>query len=410
MIKNSAQRLLYQGLGVVDKIGASPDDAREFRLQKNLLVGTSLMITLAAVIWGITYLIFDEPIAASIPLIYAALSLFSILTLGFTGRYYLFRFSQLLLILVLPILLMMALGGFVHGSGVILWAFLSPLGALMFADREQAVRWLLAYLGLLVLSGGMELFDRPPNNLPSVVVTAYFVMNLSIVPLIAFVMLHYFSSQLKQEQEKSERLLLNVLPAEIAEDLKDNNRVMAKHFDAVSVLFADVVGSTSLTVKLEPETMVNLLNEIFSYFDTLVDKYGLEKIRTIGDNYMVASGVPRARSDHALALANMALEMNTYIYERPTDGGTPIQFRMGMNTGPVVAGVIGQKKFHYDIWGDAVNTASRMESHGIPGKIQITQEMYEILKDDFLCIPRGIVDVKGKGEMETWFLEGPSLG
>lgn len=408
MVDSSPQSLFHQSLEVLDKIGASPDDARDFRLQRKLLVGLSLMITAAAVIWSIIYLVFDEPIAASIPFLYAVFSLLSIIIFAFTRGYNPFRFSQLLLILILPFLLMMALGGFVHGSGVILWALFAPLGALVFADRQQAVRWLLAYLGLVVLSGGMEFLDRPPNNLPSTVITAYFVMNLSTVPLIAFVMLHYFSSQLKQEQEKSERLLLNVLPAEIAEELKDNNRIIAKHFDSVSVLFADVVGSTALTVKLEPATMVNILNEIFSYFDTLVDKYGLEKIRTIGDNYMVASGVPRPRSDHAVALAEMALEMNAYIYTLPIDEGTPIQFRIGMNTGPVVAGVIGQKKFHYDIWGDAVNTASRMESHGIPGKIQITQEMYEVIKDDFLCNPRGIVDVKGKGEMETWFLEGRS--
>ena len=211
---------------------------------------------------------------------------------------------------------------------------------------------------------------------------------------------------LNQEQEKSERLLLNVLPAEIAKELKDSNRVIADHFDAVSVLFADVVGSTSLTVELTPEKMVSLLNEVFSYFDSLVEKYGLEKIRTIGDNYMVASGVPCPRPDHAIALASMALEMNAYIYNRPTTGDTPIRFRIGMNSGPVVAGVIGQKKFHYDIWGDAVNTASRMESHGVPGKIQITSEMHQLIKNDFACVRRGILEVKGKGEMETWFLEG----
>jgi guanylate cyclase len=148
-----------------------------------------------------------------------------------------------------------------------------------------------------------------------------------------------------------------------------------------------------------------MLNVVFSYFDTLTDKYGLEKIRTIGDNYMVASGVPSARDDHAIALANMALEMNSYIIHHP-DGATPLQFRIGMNTGSVVAGVIGQQKFHYDIWGDSVNTASRMESHGEPGKIQITREMYEILGDEFDCVSRGFVDIKGKGEMETWWLEG----
>ena len=154
--------------------------------------------------------------------------------------------------------------------------------------------------------------------------------------------------------------------------------------------------------------MVGVLNEVFSYFDTLAEHYGVEKIRTIGDNYMVASGVPVERDDHAHALAAMALDMNGYIVERRAEGASPLQFRIGMNSGPVVAGVIGHKKFHYDIWGDAVNTASRMESHGIPGKIQIARPTYDLICEDFVCTPRGLVEIKGKGSMETWFLESRS--
>ncbi len=378
MRENSMPRLFEQGLELTERIGASAEDTDEIRLQKTLLVRIALLVGAAAVIWGGIYLAFGEPLAGSIPFTYAIISALSIIIFALTGRYGLFRFSQILLILVLPFLLMAVLGGFVNGSGVIIWALLSPLGALMFAGRRQARRWLIAYVGLLVVSGILEFLDRSPSNLPSFMVNVFFVMNIGAVSLIAFVLLRYFLSQkdaaltlLNQEQEKSERLLLNVLPAEIAKELKDSNRVIADHFDAVSVLFADVVGSTSLTVELTPEKMVSLLNEVFSYFDSLVEKYGLEKIRTIGDNYMVASGVPRPRPDHAIALANMALEMNAYIYNRPTTGDTPIRFRIGMNSGPVVAGVIGQKKFHYDILGDAVNTASRMESHGVPGKSRL---------------------------------------
>jgi guanylate cyclase len=304
------------------------------------------------------------------------------------------------------------LGGFILGSGVITWALLGPLGALMFADRKQAFWWLGAYGLLVLVSGVLEFSGEEGNHLPTAVVNAFFVMNVLGPSVVAFFMLQYFSNQkdsamamLHEEQAKSENLLLNVLPAEIAEELKNTNRTVAKRHEAVSVLFADVVGSTSLTVKYEPERMVEMLNVVFSYFDTLTDKYGLEKIRTIGDNYMVASGVPSPRDDHAIALANMALDMNSYITHHP-DGATPLQFRIGMNTGSVVAGVIGQQKFHYDIWGDSVNTASRMESHGEPGKIQITREMYEVIGDEFVCVPRGLVDIKGKGEMETWWLEG----
>ena len=204
---------------------------------------------------------------------------------------------------------------------------------------------------------------------------------------------------------KSNRLLLNVLPKEIVPILKEHNTTVADHFESVSVLFADVVGFTSLSVRLPPREMVDLLNEVFSFFDTLADKYGLEKIRTIGDNYMIASGVPVPRADHAHALAGMALEMMSHVDPHRPGHDVKLQFRLGMNSGPAIAGVIGRQKFHYALWGDAVNTASRMESHGVPGKIQIARPIYDLIKDDFVCVPRGLIEVKGKGQMETWFLE-----
>jgi guanylate cyclase len=151
---------------------------------------------------------------------------------------------------------------------------------------------------------------------------------------------------------------------------------------------------------------VSLLNDVFRYFDSLVARHGVEKIRTIGDNYMVAAGVPRPRPDHAHVLAQLALEMNEYVSALPGEHGKKLQFRIGINSGPAVAGVIGQTKFHYDIWGDAVNTASRMESHGVPGKIHITANTRRLIKNEFFCRRRGVIDVKGKGLMETWFVEG----
>jgi guanylate cyclase len=212
-------------------------------------------------------------------------------------------------------------------------------------------------------------------------------------------------SLLRIEQDKSERLLLNVLPREIADRLKNEGRTIAEQFDAVSILFADMVGFTSLSARMDPQEMVDLLNEVFSAFDELVKRYDLEKIRTIGDNYMVASGVPRPRPDHAQVLARLALGMRTYV-EQAQAAGKPLQFRIGINSGPVIGGVIGQEKFHYDIWGDAVNVASRMESQGVAGKIQITQLTYDLIRRDFICEPQGTIAVKGKGEMETWFLVG----
>jgi guanylate cyclase len=238
------------------------------------------------------------------------------------------------------------------------------------------------------------------------------VLNISGVSLVAFILMQHFVNQkntalnlLRIEQDKSERLLLNVLPREVAARLKNEGRTIAEQFDAVSILFADMVGFTSLSARMAPQDMVDLLNEVFSSFDVLVRRYDLEKIRTIGDNYMVASGVPRPRPDHAQALAWLALEMRSYI-EQAQAAGKPLQFRIGINSGPVIGGVIGQEKFHYDIWGDAVNVASRMESQGVAGKIQITQPTYDLLQRDFICESHGAIAVKGKGEMDTWFLVG----
>ena len=389
----------------VERIGADEADSEDVRLQKRLLVAIALMIIPAAILWGGIHLSFDEPLAASIPLFYAAVSVIGVVVFWYTRHLSLFRFSQLLTILLLPFLLMVALGGFVNGSAVFLWSLLSPLGAMLYAGRRQAVGWFIGFLGLLAISIALEPFARSTNNLPTTVVIAFFAMNIGAVSAVALVLLQYFIKQLEQEREKSRQLLLNVLPQEVVAILKENKRTIADQFEDVSVLFADVVGSTALAVRLTPKELVDVLNEVFSYFDSFVEKYDLEKIRTIGDNYMVACGVPRPRRDHAQALGRMALEMNGYVPGSPSSRHNPLQFRIGMNSGPVVAGVIGFKKFHYDIWGDAVNTASHMESHGAPGKIQITRATYELIKDDFLCQPRGFIQVKGKGEMETWFLE-----
>jgi guanylate cyclase len=209
---------------------------------------------------------------------------------------------------------------------------------------------------------------------------------------------------LRGEQVKSENLLLNILPKEIAAILKNESRTIADHYTEASILFADMVGFTPLSAKLAPAEIVELLNEAFSFFDSLLDKYEVEKIRTIGDNYMVASGVPRRRAQHAQALVCMALEMRDFIAMHTFRNGQRVSFRIGINSGPVIGGVIGKRKFVYDVWGDAVNIASRMESHGMGGTIQITRATYELIKDEFVCEPRGKVNVKGKGDMEVWLV------
>nr|WP_017662039.1 adenylate/guanylate cyclase domain-containing protein [Baaleninema simplex] len=211
---------------------------------------------------------------------------------------------------------------------------------------------------------------------------------------------------LKAEKQKSEHLLLNILPRAIVDRLKQLESAIADRFDDATVLFADIVGFTALSSRVSPVEIVNLLNQIFSIFDRLAEKHGLEKIKTIGDAYMVAGGLPVPRDDHADAIANMALDMLDAIESFQPYSDTPIQIRIGINSGAVVAGVIGIKKFIYDLWGDTVNVASRMESTGIPGRIQVTGDTYHRLTDRFMFEERGLVSVKGKGEMTTYWLVG----
>ena len=209
---------------------------------------------------------------------------------------------------------------------------------------------------------------------------------------------------LKAEQEKSESLLLNILPKEIVNQLKINNNAIASRSENVSILFADIVDFTALSSQVSPNDLVTMLNGIFSSFDMLADQFGLEKIKTIGDAYMVVGGLPTSRSDHAEAIAEMALAMQKAITNFKRGDNTIFRLRIGINTGPVVAGVIGIRKFIYDLWGDAVNIASRMESHGLAGGIQVTQTTYELLKDKYTFWHRGKIFIKGRGEMDTYML------
>jgi class 3 adenylate cyclase len=236
-------------------------------------------------------------------------------------------------------------------------------------------------------------------------------LNIAVGGTMVFTLLAVFASQrraalaaLRQEQARSEDLLLNILPRSIADKLKTRTQRIADQFGSASILFADVVDFTPWSERLPPTAVVGYLDHVFSHFDELAERHGLEKIKTIGDCYMVAAGVPTPRSDHARALALMALDMLATMRSDDEFGHHGLELRVGINSGPVVAGVIGRKRFLYDLWGDAVNMASRMESHGMPGRIQITRATYELLADEFECQPRGTIAVKGKGQVETWYL------
>jgi class 3 adenylate cyclase len=251
------------------------------------------------------------------------------------------------------------------------------------------------------------------QTIPIFFTNNFFLLSASIVGALTCYTLESYSRKdylqrciIESEKAKAENLLLNILPEPIANRLKQQNQTIADSFESVSVLYADIANFTPLSNTLTPPELVNLLNNLFTHFDILAEKYGVEKIKTVGDCYMAATGVPLERTDHAFALASMALEMRDYVNALPSINGWKLGVRIGLNSGPVVAGVIGRKKYIYDLWGDTVNIASRMESHGSVGKIQITHAMYELLKDNFVCDAIGQINIKGRGLMEVWYLLG----
>jgi adenylate cyclase len=395
-------------------IGADPHDDEDLRARKALLVLISVLILPISALWGALYLAFGSPVGV-VPLVYFGVLLGAIAVFSRTRDFpWLLRVSQVAILLA-PTMSMIPLGGFLAAGGVGLWGILAPLGALVFSDVRSAARWYVAYV-VVFLGSGLAgeiigpIWPPPPDWFTSTMLA----LNIAVGGTMVFTLLALFASQraealaaLRLEQAKAENLLLNILPRSIADQLKDENRPIADQIGSASILFADVADFTPWAERLPPAEVVGYLDHLFSHFDELAERYELEKIKTIGDCYMVAAGVPTPRHDHARALALMALDMLEAMHSADEVGHLGLELRVGINSGPVVAGVIGRKRFLYDLWGDAVNTASRMESHGTPGRIQITRATYELLADEFECELRGPIAVKGKGEIEAWYLVGP---
>ena len=391
-------------------IGADPADSTDQRFRKRLLVGVAILILPIAFVWGCLYWVIGEHAVALTPWAYLTGSALSLIVFARTRNFAVLRTAQLLLILVVPALGMIMLGGLEESSSVILWSLLAPLGAVAFDRPARAWPWFAAFVATMVLALALSEVVRPEGaDLPSAFVRTFDVLNIIFVSFVAMLLLVTFARGRDAAQARVEALLLNVLPSEIAERLQSDSSSIADHFEDTSILFADVVDFTPLASRLDAREVVELLDRLFTSFDGLVDGYEVEKIKTIGDCYMVAAGVPRPRSDHAQALARVALEMRECARTcLPEPNGHDLRLRIGISSGPVVAGVIGRRRFLYDLWGDTVNMASRMESHGTPDGIQITRSTWELLRDDFVTESCGVVDVKGKGEVETWRLVGVS--
>jgi guanylate cyclase len=299
--------------------------------------------------------------------------------------------------------LVVTAGGLVASGVNSVWGFVAVLGALAIFGDRRATFWLFAFIASQIIAIGWATQVDPLYHLENLEYVVAF--NLLVVVVFTYFILLYYARQRAVLLERSDRLLRNVLPDDIANRLQESSDTIADNYQATSILFADVVDFTPLSSGMSPEDLVALLDEVFTAFDSLVEERGLEKIKTIGDAYMVAAGVPKERPDHAQILCDLGLAILALVTSREFNK-QQIRMRIGINSGPVVAGIIGTKKFSYDLWGDAVNTASRMESTGTPGKIHITQTTQRLVRDEFVCEPLTPIDVKGKGPTAVWSLEG----
>ena len=385
-------------------IAVTEDDSEDLARTKRLLAG-ALWVSLVTT--GISVyqmaVVFDAPTAAAL----ISASGFAAITAlflawrwptSYPGVMHLIAFVNVMVTFGLLIVF----GGQLASGVNSVWAMITLVGAIVVFADWHATAWLIAFVISSIAGVAIGAQVEPIETMEQAEYLATF--NLMVVTLFVYWVLLLFrataSAVLLQE---SDALLRNVLPDKIAKRLKSSPETIADSFESASILFADVSGFTPMSAGMAPQELVSLLDELFTDFDALVAEYGLEKIKTIGDAYMVAAGVPEPRADHAVAICDLAIEMRDHVASKSYQG-RQVRFRMGINSGPVVAGIIGRHKFSYDLWGDAVNTASRMESFGSAGVIQITEGTLRLVADEFVCEPQGTIEVKGKGMMPVWYL------
>lgn len=398
--------------------GISDSDSEELRLQKSLLMFATGLVSVTSILWLLLYWQLGPQFSATIPFAFQLLLAGNLAIYLKSGNFAVFRSTQLGLFLFMPFFAQWAIGNFITASGLSLWGLLAPIGAILFIGVRESAAWFFAYLFLTALTGFFDYyladaFAVTQQSVPVHTSMIFFSLNFAAVSAIVYLLLRYASHEkqkaqhrleeahqlLMLEQERSERLLLNILPGPVAERLKQNDQTIADGFADVTVMFADIVNFTRVAEGLTPQQVFAMLNRIFYRFDELAEKHGLEKIKTIGDAYMVAGGLNTEREDYSAAIADMALDMIEVLHTDFAVNAQHIEVRIGIGTGPVVAGVVGKKKFIYDLWGDTVNIASRITSEGTPGTIQVDEITYRRLRPKFAFEEPQTIFFKGKGPM-----------
>ncbi|MDP1651757.1 MAG: adenylate/guanylate cyclase domain-containing protein [Rhodocyclaceae bacterium] len=414
--------------GFLDRLrnaGVEPGDGEELRLNKQLLVFATGLVSAASMLWLAIYWAIGPQFSVTLPYAFQLLLAGNVVLYIQLRNFDFFRLSQLALFLFAPFVMQWSIGNFITGSGIILWALLAPFGAILFFGVRESVAWFFAWVFFTALTGVFDFLLADAYTTQKLAISlrtsmVFFALNFIAVATIIYVLLRYSIQekhkiqgrleeahrQLLVEQDRSETLLLNILPAPVALRLKNAEQTIADGFADATVMFADLVNFTRVAADMTPAQVFGMLNSIFSAFDDLAEQYGLEKIKTIGDAYMVAGGINTANTDYSAAIADLALAMQATLRNDYAVNASHMEIRIGIGTGPVVAGVVGKKKFIYDLWGDTVNLASRITSEGKPGAIHCDATTYHRLADRFDFQGPQTINLKGKGEMAIYRITG----
>ena len=421
----SSNRAVIPGRGLIARLGAAAideTDSDEVKLRKTLLMLASGLMNMAAILWLLIYWWMGLKLPTSVPLGFQVVSATVLAIYLRTRNFNFFRVAQLSLFLFFPFVIQWSIGSFVSSSGIALLALLAPVGAMVCYGPRESIPWFIAYVVLTVLSGVFDFFlaKGVDYGIPMKTVAVFFVMNFTIVSTMVYLVLRHFVQErdrverelaeqhdlLGAEREKSEKLLLSILPGHVAERLKHQPGTIADGFADVTVMFADVVNFTRLAEELTPNQVVSFLDEVFTRFDRLSEGHGLDKIKTIGDAYMVVGGLTQTLPNYADHVADMALEMIELTRSDPQMRRLGVELHIGIATGPAIAGVIGATRFIYDLWGDTVNLASRLTSEAEPGSILVDRTTFRRLGHRYSCEAPQDIEIKGKGSTTTYRLSG----
>ena len=409
-------------LGRLASAAVDVSDDEITRLRKTLLLLASGLMNVAVVVWLLVYWWMGLKMPTSIPFGFQILSALIVYIYLRTHNFDFFRIAQLSLFLFFPFVVQWAIGSFVSSSGIALLALLAPIGAMVCLGPKESIPWFFAFVVLTILSGFFDFYLASGDDygIPLKTIAVFFVMNFTMLSTMIWLLLRYFVQQrdvfqheltrqhalLAVERQRSERLLTSVLPEHVAERLKRSSETIADGFADISVMFADIVGFTRLSERLAPKEVVTFLDEVFSRFDQLVDKHRLDKIKTIGDAYMVAGGLVGEVGDYVERTAAMALDMIEIARTDPRLRAYGLELHVGIATGPAVAGVIGSKRFVYDLWGDTVNVAFRITGEARNGSILVDKTTYRRISQRFRFEDEHEITVKGKDPMTVYRLAG----